>query len=94
MAIGTQRMGVERYGLELQKRLLGILSDICYIIIIAMQSRRVVHQLQAKLQCKWMLNATRDHLISWCCGTKPEDLHQPPKTKQPQKLCLSLLTPG
>jgi hypothetical protein len=35
-----------------------------------MQSRLVEHQLQAKLQCKWMLNATRDHFggVVWVLG--------------------------
>ena len=34
--------------------------------IIIMNLCRVVHQLQAKLQYKWMQNATRDHfLVGW-----------------------------
>jgi hypothetical protein len=46
------------------------LSDIYYKIhsynktasgMHAMQLCRAVHQLQAKLQCRWMQNATRDH---------------------------------
>ena len=31
------------------------------VSIIAMNLRRAVHQLQAKLQCRWMLNVTRDY---------------------------------
>ena len=58
---GILRMGVGRYGLGLRRSMLEMLSDIYYRIYFFYETASGVHQLQAKLQCRWMQNATRDH---------------------------------
>jgi len=58
---GILRMGIGRYGLELQKRLLGILSDIYYRIYYCYITISSIHQLQGKITVQ--VDATRRAII-------------------------------
>jgi hypothetical protein len=54
MVIGLLRMGIGIYGLELRRSMRETLSDIYYRMHFCDEIASGVHQLQAKLQCKWM----------------------------------------
>src|SRR6266496_5235967 len=65
MVTGLLRMGLGRYGVELQRSKQESLSDIYYRIHFCYVPMSDTHQLQAKLQCKWMQTRRSHILVGW-----------------------------